>query len=54
MLLAQYLLTSLMLLTLPIFIYQHYPIYLIYSYYLTNSAIANASVTVPTHFTDVT
>ena len=39
---------------LPIFLYQHYNIYLIYSCYLTYSAIANASGTVPTHFTHVT
>ena len=39
---------------LPIFLYQHYNIYLIYSCYLTYSAIANASGIVPTHFTHVT
>ena len=42
------------LLTLLIFLYQHYHIYLIYTCYLTNSAIANASGTVSTHLTRVT
>ena len=52
MLVAQYLLTLLVL--LPIFIYQNCHIYLIYSCYLTYPAVANASGTVPTHFTHVT
>ena len=33
--------------------YQHCHIYLIYSCYLTYSALGNASGTVPTHFTQV-
>ena len=41
-------------LTLHISLYQHYHIYLIYWCYLTYSAIANASGTVPTQVTHVT